>query len=204
MHAERVGSIVVVDANRLPLGIFTTVDLLEAVATRAAHDSPITEHMTPQPVTLEEEATLADAALAMARHGFRHIVVTRDGRVSGVVSERDLFALQRLGVRRTMERVRGARELGELVEAAGDIRRLARHLLAQGMAAGPLTETVSALNDTLTRRVIELARGARAARAMVLARARQRRPHGADARHRSGQRASWKARRKRFSSSPTA
>ena len=133
MHAERVGSIVVVDANRLPLGIFTTVDLLEAVATRAAHDSPITEHMTPQPVTLEEEATLADAALAMARHGFRHIVVTRDGRVSGVVSERDLFALQRLGVRRTMERVRGARELGELVEAAGDIRRLARHLLAQGM-----------------------------------------------------------------------
>ena len=36
MHAERVGSIVVVDANRLPLGIFTTVDLLEAVATRAA------------------------------------------------------------------------------------------------------------------------------------------------------------------------
>jgi CBS domain-containing protein len=82
--------------------------------------------------------------------------------VSGVVSERDLFALPRLGVRRTMERVRGARELGELVEAAGDIRRLARHLLAQGMAAGPLTETVSALNDTLTRRVIELAREARA------------------------------------------
>jgi CBS domain-containing protein len=30
------------------------------------------------------------------------------------------------------------------------------------MAAGPLTETVSALNDTLTRRVIELAREARA------------------------------------------
>ncbi len=162
MHAERVGSIVVVDANRLPLGIFTTVDLVKAAAKRASHDSPITEHMTPRPVTLEEEATLADAALAMARHGFRHIVVTRDGRVSGVVSERDLFALQRLGVRRTMERVRGARELGELVEAARDLRSLARHLLAQGMAAGPLTETVSALNDTLTRRVIELAREARA------------------------------------------
>src|SRR5688572_11230426 len=162
LHAERVGSIVVLDANRAPLGIFTTVDLLKAAAHGAAHDSLITEHMTPQPVTLEEEATLADAALAMARHGFRHIVVTRDGRVSGVVSERDLFALLRLGLRRTMERLRGARELGQLVEAARDIRSLARHLLAQGMAAAALTETVSALNDALTRRVIELAQEARA------------------------------------------
>ncbi|HEX7218891.1 MAG TPA: DUF294 nucleotidyltransferase-like domain-containing protein [Burkholderiales bacterium] len=162
MHAERVGSIVVLDAEGGAAGIFTTVDLLEAAATRAAHDAPISAHMTARPFTLEEEATLADAALAMARHGFRHIVVTRDGRASGVVSERDLFALQRLGVRRTGERIRAALRLEQLVEAAHDIRRLARHLLAQGVAAGALTEMTSALNDALTRRVIELAQAQRA------------------------------------------
>jgi CBS domain-containing protein len=113
--------------------------------------------MTPQPVSLEEEATLADAALAMARHGFRHIVVTRDGRLTGVVSERDLFALQRLGLRRTAERIRGASRLEQLVEAARDIRSLARQLLAQGVAAGPLTAMISALNDALSQRVIQLA-----------------------------------------------
>jgi CBS domain-containing protein len=157
MHAERVGSIVVVDAAGLPAGIFTTVDLLESVATGAPLDAPISGRMTARPVTLEEEATLADAALAMARHGFRHIVVTRDGRLSGVVSERDLFALQRLGLRRTAERIRAAGRLEQLVEAAQDIRSLTRHLLAQGVAAGPLTAMISALNDTLTQRVIELA-----------------------------------------------
>ena len=157
MHAERVGSIVIVDAGRRPSGIFTTVDLLEAVASGAPLGQRIAARMTPQPVTLEEEATLADAALAMARHGFRHVVVTRDGRLAGVVSERDLFALQRFGLRRTLERIRGAAVLERLVEAAQDIRRLARHLLAQGVAAGPLTAMVSALNDALTRRVIELA-----------------------------------------------
>jgi CBS domain-containing protein len=161
MHAERVGSIVVLDAGGGAAGIFTTVDLLESAATGAPPDSPIARHMTARPVTLEEQATLADAALAMARHGFRHIVVTRDARVTGVVSERDLFALQRLGVRRTTERIRGAAGLEQLVEAAHDIRQLTRHLLAQGFAAGPLTELVSALNDTLTRRVIELAQARR-------------------------------------------
>ena len=157
MHAERVGSIVVVNADGTPAGIFTTVDVLESVAAGAALEAPIASRMTPRPVSLEEEATLADAALAMARHGFRHIVVTRDGRLSGVVSERDLFALQRLGLRRTAGRIRGASRIEQLVEAAQDIRRLARQLLAQGVAAGPLTAMISALNDALTQRVIDLA-----------------------------------------------
>jgi CBS domain-containing protein len=65
--------------------------------------------------------------------------------------------LQRLGLRRTAERIRAAARLEQLIEAARDIRQLTRHLLAQGVAAGPLTAMVSALNDALTRRVIELA-----------------------------------------------
>jgi CBS domain-containing protein len=151
MHAERVGSIVVLDAQGLPGGIFTTVDLLEERgggrrargAGRGAHE--------PAPHFARGDSTLADAALAMARHGFRHIVVTRDGRLAGVVSERDLFALQRLGLRRTAERIRGAAALPQLVDAAPISRQLTRHLLAQGVAAGPLTAMVSALNDALTR-----------------------------------------------------
>ncbi|HWM42657.1 MAG TPA: DUF294 nucleotidyltransferase-like domain-containing protein [Burkholderiales bacterium] len=162
MHAERVGSIVVVDAANVPVGIFTTVDLLETAAAQASPGTGITQHMTPRPFALEEEATLADAALAMARHGFRHVVVTRDGKLAGVVSERDLFTLQRLGLRRTTERIRAATELAQLVEAARDIRSLARQLLAQGVAAAPLTAMISALNDTLTRRVIGLVQAKRA------------------------------------------
>src|SRR5688572_1900087 len=157
MHAEGVGSIVVVDSREVPVGIFTTVDVLATAAAQVPHSAAIVQRMTARPFALEEDATLADAALAMARHGFRHVVVTRDGKLAGVVSERDLFALQSLGLRRTSKRIRGALQLEQLAAAAGDIRRLARHLLAQGVDAGPLTEMVSALNDTLTRRVIELA-----------------------------------------------
>ena len=158
MQRERVGSMVVVDQPGAPVGIFTTHDVLDRVAVpQAPVDAPIISVMTPFPVALEAEATLADAAIAMARHGIRHVVVTRDGLLSGVVSERDLFALQRVGLARTAERIRLAPNLEALVQAASDIRELARHLLAHGLAAEPLTALISALNDNLTRRVIEQA-----------------------------------------------
>jgi CBS domain-containing protein len=158
MQRERIGSMVVVDPAGAPVGIFTTHDVLERVALpQAPAAAPIISVMTPFPVALEEEATLADAAIAMARHGIRHVVVTRDGRLTGVISERDLFALQRVGLARTAERIRSSSNLESLVAVAADIRELARHLLAHGLAAEPLTALISALNDSLTQRVIELA-----------------------------------------------
>lgn len=158
MHDERIGSMVVVDGREAPVGIFTTIDVLGKVAApQASVDAPIASIMTPDPVALEESATLADAATAMARHGIRHVVVTRDGRLAGVVSERDLFALQRVSLRRTSERIHAARSIQDLESAAEELRKLARHLLAQGVAAEQLTAMVSALNDSLTQRIIALA-----------------------------------------------
>jgi signal-transduction protein with cAMP-binding, CBS, and nucleotidyltransferase domain/DNA polymerase III epsilon subunit-like protein len=157
MHEARIGSMLIVDAGGVPVGIFTNVDVLRTAAARIAQETPIGELMSRDPVALEEEATLADAALAMARHGIRHVIVTRDGRVAGVVSERDLFALQRIGLRRTAGRIHSAQAPAELAAAGADIRRLAHQLLAQGVGAETLTAMVSALNDALTRRMIELA-----------------------------------------------
>jgi CBS domain-containing protein len=160
MKDARIGSRGVADARGAPVGIFTTHDVLVRVAADGlSGDAPVISVMTPFPVALEEEATLADAAIAMARHGIRHVVVTRDGRLTGVVSERDLFALQRVGLARTAERIRFAKDAESLAAAANDIRELARHLLAHGMAAEPLTALISALNDGLTQRIVELAAG---------------------------------------------
>jgi CBS domain-containing protein len=98
----------------------------------------------------------------MARRGIRHIVVTRDGKLTGVVSERDLFALQRVSLQRTAERIQVAASAAELVDAAADIRGLLRNLLARGVAPEQLTAIASALNDALTHRLIDLRSNAHA------------------------------------------
>jgi CBS domain-containing protein len=158
MHAQRVGSIVVIDPSRRPVGIFTTTDLLERVALpQTAPDTPIAKLMSPSPVQLEEEAPLVEAAVAMARRGIRHVVVTRDGRLSGVLSERDLFALQRASLRRATERIHTAESVPSLAEAADEIRQLTRRLLGQGIDAEHATQVTSALNDALSQRLIALA-----------------------------------------------
>src|SRR4051812_9953669 len=155
MHASRVGSMVIADSAELPVGIFTQPDALARVALPAKPlTSPISEVMTRDPLTLEEDATLADAAIAMARRGIRHIVVTRHGKLAGVVSERDLFALQRVTLSRTSQHIHLAGTLDALMGAAGEVRSLTRQLLAQGVAAEQLTAMASALNDALSQRLI--------------------------------------------------
>jgi CBS domain-containing protein len=93
----------------------------------------------------------------MARSGVRHVVVLDDdGRISGVVSERDLFSLQRLSVRELASGVRRAASIQTLEQCAADIRALSHALVAQGVAAGHMTRMISSLNDQLTVRVLEI------------------------------------------------
>ena len=158
MQRERVGSVLVLDAAGAALGIFTRGDVLERVALAPPRlDTPIAELMTRPVHTLDAAQRVQDAVLLMSRHGLRHVPVTEHGRVVGMVSERDLFALQRLSLRRLGSRLREAADLPALVATAPDIRRLARALLAQGLSARALTELVSHLNDLLTQRAVQLA-----------------------------------------------
>ncbi len=157
MRDERVGSVVVCDAERQPIGIFTLRDLRDRVA--LAHLSPdarIAAVMTPRPVALPQEAPALEAALLMARHGFHHVVVTRAGECAGVVSEGALFALRRVGMTGVGESIRRAPDVAHLALASRDVRALTQTLLAQGVAAEQLTRIVSTLNDLVATRVLEL------------------------------------------------
>lgn len=159
MRHDRVGSILVADAESRPVGVFTLNDLRDRVALDECDlDRPMSAVMTPNPFCLGGDATALEAALAMARRLIHHVVVTgADGRILGVVSEKDLFALQRLGVGNIAAALAEARDLETLVAASGDIRQLARMLMAQGLEAEQLTRLISELNDQLTQRILYLA-----------------------------------------------
>jgi CBS domain-containing protein len=76
--------------------------------------------------------------------------------VVNIVSERDLFALQRLSFKGLATQLRAAPDLPALQAGAADIRALAAQLLAQGVHARALTALISLLNDTLTARLVAL------------------------------------------------
>ena len=157
MHGERVGAMVVLDAAGTVVGILTRSDVLHRVAlAEVPLHTPVSAVMV-QPVhTLPSERTAQEAALLMSAQGVRHLPVLQQGRLMGVVSERDLFALQRLSLKHVSSRLRDARDLGEMREAATEIQAFARRLLGQGVQAQQLTALISHLNDVLTGRLLEL------------------------------------------------
>jgi len=160
MTRQRIGSVVAVDATGAPRGIFTERDLVRHAASGALDVSrPLGEFMTPDPISLPATATLYEAGVLMARHGIRHLLVCDGGKLAGVISERSLFALQRMSMREVVTAIDLADSLPALQDAAGEIRGLAKTLLAQGVSAEALTGLVSTLNDRLTARILTLESG---------------------------------------------
>ncbi|MBW8459303.1 MAG: CBS domain-containing protein [Thiobacillus sp.] len=155
--AARVGSVVVADAAGQPLGILTLKDVLARVTLAGVPlDTPISAVMTPDPATLSVDAPVADALVLMARQGIHHIPLVREGKLVGVVSEKDIFALRRLSVEGITSAIARSEDPARLPALALDIGDLAHSLLAQGMDAENLTAIISSLNDRLTERIIAL------------------------------------------------
>jgi CBS domain-containing protein len=91
MSRRRVGAAVVLDPDGQGPGIITERDLMDAVG---AGQDPATErvrdHLTGDIVFAAPDWSLEEAAVAMVRGGFRHLVVTDAGEIAGILSVRDV------------------------------------------------------------------------------------------------------------------
>ncbi|WP_322265179.1 putative nucleotidyltransferase substrate binding domain-containing protein [Pseudomonas asiatica] len=158
MHEQQVGSIVVVDPQRYPTGIFTLRDLRQVVAAADADlGAPIARHMTAQPFYLSPQASAFDAAMAMTERHIAHVCLVENQRLCGVVSERDLFSLQRVDLVHLARTIRHAPRLDTLVSLRGEISQLVERMLAHGASSTQITQIITLLNDHTVCRVIELA-----------------------------------------------
>ncbi len=157
MHEQRIGSMVAVDGDGRPLGILTLHDVLERIALPQTDlTQAVINVMSAHLSILPPQALAHEAALLMAKQGFRHVLVVENERLVGLVSEKDLFALQRVGLRQIGSTIRYAETTEVLQQAAADIRKMAHNMMAQGVAPEQLTQFISAFNDLLTARVVEL------------------------------------------------
>lgn len=154
---KKVGSILIVEDQHTILGILTRYDVLSRVTLSDLDlSTPISAVMTPDVKTLTVDDTAEMAGLLMSRFHIRHLPVLDRGELVGIISERDLFSLQRLSLSNISSAIRGTDDLAQLKKCADDIRTFARNLLGQGVQARQLTTLISHLNDVLTVRLIEI------------------------------------------------
>lgn len=86
------GSVIIVHGKML-VGILTERDVLRAAANETdLSTASVEDWMTPDPETAEPDLETEDAAGMMLSRGFRHLPVTQDGDLVGIVSLRDVLS----------------------------------------------------------------------------------------------------------------
>ncbi|MDC7337003.1 CBS domain-containing protein [Streptomyces lydicus] len=92
MAARRIGAAVVLDNDNSGIGILTERDILNSLGAGESPDRETAQsHTTSDVVFAAPDWTLDEAAEAMVRGGFRHLIVLNDHEVVGVVSVRDII-----------------------------------------------------------------------------------------------------------------
>lgn len=96
MLQRQVGSLIVVDGMRVPVGIVTDRDLVVKVMAKglSPDEAAIRDAMTANPHYVHEDTAIEDALRLMRAGGHRRLpVVDGDGRLIGVVSVDDVLML---------------------------------------------------------------------------------------------------------------
>ena len=95
MNDLRIGAVVVVDANRHVVGMFTERDVLRRVVgeERSPRSTPVGEVMTSEVAYCRLETEIDEAKGVMAKYRIRHMpVCAEEGKLLGIISIGDLNA----------------------------------------------------------------------------------------------------------------
>ena len=96
MTEHNVGAAVIMDPEEPGPGIVTERDLVRSLGAGEDPDSEVVrDHLTSRATFADGDWGLEDAADAMARGGFRHLVVVSNGEVEGIISMRDIIEVWR-------------------------------------------------------------------------------------------------------------
>ncbi|MCO6476292.1 MAG: CBS domain-containing protein [Phaeodactylibacter sp.] len=161
MSNHEVGSIIVVDEERRPVGIVTDKDLRSKVATGAVSlEKPITAIMSSPVITVGPSITVADVQIEMVKNRINHLCITEDGtpgsRVIGVLSEHDLMVVQGNNPALLIREVRRCKNGGELRNIRERAEELLKKYIYQEVAIAFISTVMSEVNDELITQAIRL------------------------------------------------
>lgn len=96
MSDRHVGAVLVTEKHGRLVGIFTGRDAVHRVlaAGKSAARTRLKDVMTARPTTMSPDKTVIDALRLMWDGGFRHVPVTEDDKLVGVVSRGDFKGLE--------------------------------------------------------------------------------------------------------------
>ena len=158
MSEDRISSLVITDRNDLPSGIVTDRDLREKVVAKGRSvQEPVKNIMSTTLIRVDDRDYCFEVVLKMLKYNIHHILVIRDGKLSGVVTNHDLMMLQGTSPLSLTKDIESQQTIEGLIPVSKKINNIVGLLLKEGAKANNITKVITEINDRLVRKVVEFA-----------------------------------------------
>ncbi|UMZ72947.1 DUF294 nucleotidyltransferase-like domain-containing protein [Natranaerofaba carboxydovora] len=157
MKEKDVSSVVVVDDNETPLGIITEKDLVnEIVAKNSSSVNKKAKDVYNNMFTLSPGMEIYHALILMIRKRIKHLVITKNQALKGIITIRDLIGPKRAGLLSIIDSIEKAVTIEELKKVRKEIDILMEELVEDKASSRMICTFVTEFFDRLTYKVIEI------------------------------------------------
>ncbi|MCK8483691.1 DUF294 nucleotidyltransferase-like domain-containing protein [Aliiroseovarius sp. S2029] len=157
MRDHRVSSLCMTEGDRL-VGILTTRDMAgKVVAEALPSDTPVSDVMTSNPITLAPSSIGSDVLHVMMEKRIGHLPIVEGDTLVGIVSQTDLTRFQAVSSAELVRELAQAADAEEMRAVTKRIPQLLLQLVAGGSPHQVVTRLITDIADTATRRLVALA-----------------------------------------------
>jgi CBS domain-containing protein len=157
MDKNAVSSIVVVDSDTIPVGILTHSDLTKVFISGDRSD-PVTKFMSSPVKTVNAQATIFEAYTKMIDAGIDHLVVTKDDKVFGVITRKDiqLHLEPSFSIVKLFRKVHKAASIEELKTVFEGLMVSVSKIAMNGPNFFDLTRMLCSVHDAIVHKVFQV------------------------------------------------
>jgi CBS domain-containing protein len=158
MSHHKISSIVIVDERNIPVGIVTDRDLREKVVAKGRNVSESVKNIMSLPlIRIDANDYCYEAILKMIRHKIHHLLVIKEGKLIGILTNHDLMLLQGTSPLTIAREIESQQAVAGLAPLSKKIIKLVGLLLKEGARSTNIARIITEINDSLVRRVLEIA-----------------------------------------------
>ena len=147
MSAKRISCLILTDNENIPAGIVTDRDLRDKVVSKGKDlSAPVNEIMSVPHVRADAREYCFEGILRMVKHNVHHLLVMKDGKLNGILTNHDLMLLQGTSPLSIVKDIEGQTSVEGLVPVSGKIDNIIGLLLNEGAKASNITRIITEVN----------------------------------------------------------
>lgn len=158
MCENSISSLIVMDRDGIPVGIITDKDLRKKVVASARNvEEPVKNIMSYPIIKIDAKDYCFEAVVKMLKYNIHHLLVIKNGQISGIVTNHDIMMLQGLSPITIVRDLEIQQSVDGLMNAAKQVNSIVGNLISQGAKASNITRIITEINDRIVRKIIQFA-----------------------------------------------